>query len=126
MILIGTHQNGVRTTFEGTIQKVRRFAKVNDLRHWAVYHPFVKGRPFHNATDPAFLVEHNNSPYWLNIEAKTGVHLYIICKDFDKNKVICSWKGDFEELGKSLPGFYFHVLRIEPGCVYLAAVKQRR
>ena len=66
VILLGTHQGQIRTMFEGTLPKVRHFAKVNNLKHWAIYRPYFQGRPFHNATDERYLIEHCNSPYWLN------------------------------------------------------------
>jgi hypothetical protein len=73
VILMGTDKIGCRTMFEGTIQKARNFASVNDLRFWSIYRPMFKGRNFHNATDPDFLIEHNNDPFWLNIEAREGI-----------------------------------------------------
>ena len=66
VILLGTDKRQSRTMFEGTLVKARRFAKVNNLAHWAIYQPFYKGRSFHNATDESYLIEHCNDPYWLN------------------------------------------------------------
>ena len=37
----------------------------NDLRHYAIYREYVGSDRFHNATAAAFLVEHNNDPFWL-------------------------------------------------------------
>ena len=122
VVLIGSDQLCCRTMYTGTMRKVKQMAAANNLKHWAIYRQYVNGRIFHNATDPAYLVEHNNDPFWLNTEAKTGVHRYIICKGFDTKQVVCSWEGDFDALSKFMPGFSFHVLRIEPACVYLAAV----
>ena len=71
VILLGSDQINCRTMFEGTLAKARKFAHVNNLAHWAIYRPFVHGRPFHNATDERYLIEHSNSPYWLNREKCT-------------------------------------------------------
>ena len=69
VIVLGSTKGGGRTQFEGSMQRARRFIKANNLARWAIYRPYVNGRPFHNATDPDYLIEHND-PYWRNVESK--------------------------------------------------------
>lgn len=65
--LLGTHKCKGRTLIAGaTVAGLRNEAIGLELDHWAIYKAFVTGRPFHNATDEAYLVEHFRDPYWLN------------------------------------------------------------
>ena len=69
--LLGTTSGCVRVMLKGTLPELRRKAKAykcngDSLKHWAIYRAYVQGRPFHNATDERFLIEHHNDPYWLN------------------------------------------------------------
>lgn len=65
--LLGTHKNKGRILIaRATVAELRSEAIGLELDHWAIYKAFVSGRPFHNATDEAYLVEHFNDPYWLN------------------------------------------------------------
>jgi len=67
MILIGTSEACGRTMVEHqSIDALRERARKLKLKHWAIYRDSVRGRKFHNATDEDYLVEHFNSPYWLN------------------------------------------------------------
>ena len=66
VVLIGTDRLCCRTMYTGTMRKAKQMAAANNLKHWAIYRQYVNGRIFHNSTDPAYLVEHHNDPYWLN------------------------------------------------------------
>ena len=69
VIVLASHRLGGRTQFEGPMHKAKRFIEENDLRRWAIYRSYVNGRPFHNATDESYLIEHDDI-YWHNRESK--------------------------------------------------------
>ena len=65
--LLGTQKAKGRIMLTGaTVKELRSDAIALELDHWAIYKTFANGRPFHNATDEAYLVEHFRDPYWLN------------------------------------------------------------
>lgn len=70
--LLGTTTGCIRIMLKArSVQALRAKARTyniqgDTLKHWAIYRPFVQGRPFHNATDERYLVEHWQDPYWLN------------------------------------------------------------
>lgn len=65
MILLYTTTNSVRCRLEGTERALRRFLREagSQIRLWSLYRDFYQGRPFHNATDSDYLVDHDD-PYW--------------------------------------------------------------
>ena len=56
--LLGTTKNQCRVSHKGSLLKLREIA--NGLSCWAIYRDYVNGKPFHNATDETFLIEHND------------------------------------------------------------------
>lgn len=64
--LLGTNQKGTRVLVRGTEQKLRKLVQQGEFTRWAIYRDFYKGRPFHNATDPDYLIAHDD-PYWHNV-----------------------------------------------------------
>ena len=70
--LLGTTTGCVRVMLRSrSVRLLRQRAMAynvrgDTLKHWAIYRLFVNGRPFHNATDEKYLVEHWRDPYWLN------------------------------------------------------------
>ena len=65
-VLLYTDNRQVRGQRKATrrgLSTLLAFAKRQPI--WALYKATHKGRAFHNATDPAFLICHND-PYWHN------------------------------------------------------------
>ena len=56
-----------RGLYKGTYAKCLAFVRsqAENLTDWSIYRAYLNGKPFHNATDEAFLLDHD-SRYWRN------------------------------------------------------------
>lgn len=63
--LLGSTKSGMAVLYKGRLSYLRKIAKA--LRRWAIYRDYVQGRPFHNATDERYLIDHDDL-YWHNRE----------------------------------------------------------
>lgn len=60
-ILLYTDKRQVRGMIKGRKAPLLAFAKRQPI--WALYKAYHNGRPFHNGTDPNYLICHDD-PYW--------------------------------------------------------------
>lgn len=65
--LMGTDKRNCAVgRYGNSLPKLRQFGAT--LKGYAIYHEMVNGRHFHNATDPAFLIEYHNDTFWENVK----------------------------------------------------------
>jgi hypothetical protein len=68
-ILLYTDKRQCRGQRKGTKHALLAFAQTQPK--WALYKLYHRGRIFHNATDPDYLVAHDD-PYWQNAQRRTA------------------------------------------------------
>jgi len=70
-VLLYTDTIRCRGQFTGTERQCRAFLArwAGRLDDWALYKAYHQGRPFHNATDERYLIDHDD-PFWRNVRGE--------------------------------------------------------